>query len=185
MAKSRKAKPSFDGPSPAPGASDTGWVYRSEPTGRHTANPPIIDVPPARAAAAAPDAALREAAAQSIVDRYVKFAAVAGLVPIPLLDTAAITGVQMKMLTELAEHYNVPFTRDRGKVIVASLAGGVAPSFSSRHVMKFLIKRVPIAGTLFHAATEPALASAATYAVGRLFITHFASGGTLDTLVPA
>src|SRR4051812_44104840 len=126
MAKSRKAKPSFDGPSAAPGASDTGWVYRSEPGGgRRAAAPPIIDVPPPRPAAAAPDAALRETAARSIVDRYVKFAAVAGLVPIPLLDTAAIAGVQLKMLEELAQHYNIPMTRDRGKAIVASVAGGV------------------------------------------------------------
>jgi uncharacterized protein (DUF697 family) len=185
MAKSRKTKPSFDAPGAAAGGSDTGWVYRSEPTGRHTANPPIIDVPPSRPAAEAPDAALREAAARSIVDRYAKFAAAAGLVPIPLLDTAAIAGVQLKMLDELSQHFDVPFSRERGKAIVAALAGGAGSTWSSGHVVKFLMKRVPVAGTLFQVATEPALASAATYAIGRVFITHFASGGTLDTLATA
>jgi uncharacterized protein (DUF697 family) len=142
----------------------------------------VIDVPPQRAAVDGADAPLREAAARQIVERYAMFAAAAGLVPLPFVDTAAITGVQIAMVSALADHYNITFSRERGKTLIASLAGGVAPSFSSGHVAKFLIKRVPIAGTLFSAATEPALASAATYAIGRLFITHFASGGTLETL---
>jgi uncharacterized protein (DUF697 family) len=184
MAKSTKRKPSFDGPGDREGASDTGWVYRSEPAdaSRPAVAPPIIDVPTQRPAAHAPDAALRDSAARQIVDRYVMFAAAAGLVPIPLLDTAAITGVQLAMLHALSDHYTVPFSRERGKAIVVALAGGVASAFSSKTVAKFLVSQLPVAGMLINAATEPALASAATYAVGRVFMSHFASGGTLDNL---
>ena len=43
------------------------------------------------------------------VTRYSLYAAGAGLVPIPMLDVVAITGVQVQMLRVLAKHYNGPF----------------------------------------------------------------------------
>ena len=42
-----------------------------------------------------------------------------------------------------------------------------------------VIPRIPIVGSLMSLATVPALGSAATYAIGTVFIQHFESGGTL------
>ena len=208
MAKSKKRKPSFDGPAEAPGG--TGWVYRSQPAqpaepasdtlpAADTCPEPVVDAllrtpqaavgaddlhdpashpRPTRTAAGVVHA--REARAREIVDRHVVYAAAAGLLPVPLMDAAAIAAVQVAMLRSLADHYEVPFSRDRGKVLVTALAGGVVPATAGQGAMRFLMQRVPIAGTVFSYATVSVFASAATYAVGRVFITHFESGGGLD-----
>jgi len=42
-----------------------------------------------------------------------------------------------------------------------------------------LLKGLPGVGTLIGAVTMPAFSAGATYAIGKLFIQHFASGGTL------
>ena len=41
------------------------------------------------------------------------------------------------------------------------------------------LKGIPIMGTLAAGFVMPVLASGATYAIGKAFIQHFASGGTL------
>jgi uncharacterized protein (DUF697 family) len=42
-----------------------------------------------------------------------------------------------------------------------------------------VVKFVPVVGSLAGMITEPAIAAAATYALGKVFIQHFESGGTL------
>jgi uncharacterized protein (DUF697 family) len=42
-----------------------------------------------------------------------------------------------------------------------------------------LVKAVPAVGWVVGAVTMPALSAGATYVVGKVFIQHFASGGTL------
>jgi len=42
-----------------------------------------------------------------------------------------------------------------------------------------MLKFVPVVGTLTAAFVMPALSAGATYAIGKAFIQHFASGGTL------
>jgi hypothetical protein len=50
--------------------------------------------------------------------------------------------------------------------------------------MASMVKSIPIAGTAVGALVTPALAVAATYAIGMVFIQHFASGGTLLDFEP-
>lgn len=122
------------------------------------------------------------AAALTIVDRHALYAAGAGLVPVPLIDTAAIAGVQVAMVRSLAEHYTVPFSRERVKAVVTAIAGGVAPVSVGYGAIGLLMHNVPIAGTLFRYTTVSVFASAVTYAVGRVFMTHFEAGGSLDDI---
>ena len=186
MAKSRKPKPSFDGPPGAPGSSDTNWVYRSEPPAAVTATmpaPPIIDLPPAQThAIQTTPSPTDDAVALNIVDRHAMYAAGAGLLPVPLIDSAAIAGVQFAMVRSLADHYSVPFSHERAKAVVSAIAGSVAPVSAGRTAMRFLMNHVPIAGTLFAYATVSVFASAVTFAVGRVFIRHFEAGGSLDDI---
>jgi len=101
---------------------------------------------------------------------------------VPLIDIAAVAGVQLQMLRRLSEIYGVPFTDNRGKSIIASLAGSVLPaSTATSTAITFgsLVKGVPLVGTTIGALTMPALAIGATYVIGKVFIQHFASGGTL------
>jgi len=121
----------------------------------------------------------RAESAQRLVNRHALYSAAAGLVPVPLVDIAATTGIQIKMLKELADNYGIPFQADRGKSLVGALIGGVLPTRMAYGLGGSLIKAVPVVGGLLGMVTAPAFASASTYAIGKVFMTHFASGGTL------
>lgn len=120
----------------------------------------------------------RRAYARKLVERFSMWAGAAGLLPIPVVDLAAVAGLQIQMLRRLSQVYDVPFSRHRGKALLAGFAGTMIPA-STGIGMASLIKSVPIAGSAIGAMTTPALAVAATYVIGLAFIEHFASGGTL------
>jgi uncharacterized protein (DUF697 family) len=100
-----------------------------------------------------------------------------GLIPVPLVDFVALTGIQLNMLRRLAKEYGVPFSKDKVKNTLASLLGsGLSISVSGG--MTSLVKSIPVIGQTAGALAMPVLAGATTYAVGKVFIQHFASGGT-------
>ena len=70
----------------------------------------------------------RDAIASKLVDRFSLWSGAAGLIPVPIIDIAAVAGIQIQMLRRLSEIYDVPFSENRGKSIIASLAGSVIPA---------------------------------------------------------
>jgi uncharacterized protein (DUF697 family) len=72
----------------------------------------------------------------------------------------------------------VPFAENRGKALIASVAGAMIPATSGIGAAS-LLKSVPILGTVAAVFVMPALSAGATYALGKAFIQHFQSGGTL------
>lgn len=124
------------------------------------------------------DAAERKARARKLVERFSLYSGVAGLLPVPVVDVAAVGGVQLQMLRRISQLYDVPFSKNRGKAIVASLAGTMIPASTGLGVAS-MTKSVPIAGTAIGAMTAPALSVGATYVIGMTFVEHFARGGTL------
>ena len=125
----------------------------------------------------------RSSSATKVVERFSFWSGVAGLLPIPFVDLAAVAAVQIQMLRLISRIYDVPFSENRGKVLIAGLFGTVIP-VSAGVGMASVVKGIPIAGTAVGALVTPALAVAATYAIGRVFIQHFASGGTLLDFEP-
>jgi uncharacterized protein (DUF697 family) len=121
--------------------------------------------------------ASREERALAVVKSYLPWAAGAGILPLPGIDLAAIIGVQLRMLAELAEEYGVPFKEQAAKSIAAALMATVVQSTLTGSLASAL-KFVPVVGTLLGIAVLPAVAAAATYAIGKVFITHFETGGT-------
>jgi uncharacterized protein (DUF697 family) len=124
----------------------------------------------------------REEQASQLVDRFSLWAGAAGLVPLPLVDMAAVAGVQLQMLRRLSEIYGVPFSENRGKSIITSLAGAIIPASTATTTgMAFgsLIKSIPGVGTTVGALTMPVYAAGVTFVIGKVFMKHFASGGTL------
>jgi uncharacterized protein (DUF697 family) len=120
----------------------------------------------------------RRAEATKLVKRFSLWGGVASMVPAPFFDIAAITAVQIQMLRRLSAIYDVPFSENRGKAIVAGLAGAMIPASSGIGVAS-LMKGLPILGTAVSTVVMPTLAASATYAIGMAFIQHFISGGTL------
>jgi uncharacterized protein (DUF697 family) len=124
----------------------------------------------------------RMAEAMSIVRRSSAWSAGAGLIPIPLVDIGAIAAVQIKMIRDLAKHYGVEFPDVRVRAISSSLGGSILPyllSVGSSGYLFSMAKAIPIVGPVVAIAAMPGFASAATYAVGKVFAQHFAGGGSL------
>lgn len=116
--------------------------------------------------------------ASKLVDRFATWSGVAGLLPIPVVDLVAVGALQLQMLRRLSQIFDVPFTENRGKAMISSLLGAMIPTASGLGAADAL-KAIPIVGTLISSFITPVLAAGATYAIGRVFIQHFASGGTL------
>jgi uncharacterized protein (DUF697 family) len=116
--------------------------------------------------------------ASKLVNRFAVWAGVAGLIPLPIVDVVAIGGLQVQMLRRISQLYGVPFSENRGKALVASLGGALIPASSGIGAASAL-KAVPFLGTLASGFVMPVLSAGATYAIGKAFIQHFASGGTL------
>jgi len=168
----KKARPAFNLPSTSkPGGSD--WVYRSDDTAPVAAKP---------AAAAKLEAALPRAVAakhkdvphsEKIVMLYSQYAAAAGLIPLPGIDLAAVGALQLRMIAELAAHYDVPFNGQVGQSLLATLVGGIGAAKVS-----YLLG--PVIGII----AKPGAAFGATWAIGKLFVSHFDAGGTLADFDP-
>ncbi|HMF21815.1 MAG TPA: YcjF family protein [Pseudolabrys sp.] len=125
----------------------------------------------------------RKARARKLVERFSLWSAIAGMLPVPVVDLAAVGAVQIQMLRRISQIYDVPFSKNRGKAIIASFAGTMIPVSAGLGVAS-TIKSVPVAGTAIGAMTTPALSVAATYVIGMAFIEHFSRGGTLLDFEP-
>ena len=120
----------------------------------------------------------RRAAAVKLVERFSLWSGAAGLIPVPFVDLAAVGGVQIQMLRRISQIYGVPFSQNRGKALIASLAGSMIPASSGIGAASIL-KSVPVVGMAISGIVMPVLSAGATYAIGMAFIEHFTSGGTL------
>ena len=107
-----------------------------------------------------------------------------GLIPFPLVDMVALFGIQLDLVKKLSVEYDVPFKQDIGKSIISSLVGGFLPA-SLGGAIASVIKLIPIIGQTAGAVTMPVVSGAATYAINKVFVQHFESGGTLLDLDPA
>ena len=116
--------------------------------------------------------------ASKLVNRFAIWSGVAGLIPLPVVDVVAIGGLQLQMLRRISQLYGVPFSENRGKAVIASLAGALIPASSGIGAASAL-KAVPFLGTLASGFVMPVLSAGATYAIGKAFIEHFSTGGTL------
>lgn len=124
------------------------------------------------------DVKKREETAKSTINNYVLASMATGLIPIPIIDLFALIGIQLKMVHSLADCFNVRFTQGLGKSIIASLLGSVLP-VSFAPLIGSLVKLIPLVGSTTSVLSLPVVSGAATYATGKIFLQHFASGGTL------
>jgi uncharacterized protein (DUF697 family) len=121
--------------------------------------------------------------ANHVVKNRMMWSAGAGLVPIPLVDLAALSGIQLEMLYSISKLYDVPFRKDIGKSIIAALIGGVLPTGMAPGLAS-MIKLIPLIGQTTGALTMSVIGGASTYAVGKIFIQHFEAGGTFLDFKP-
>jgi len=126
----------------------------------------------------------REGRLETLAKKHILASMGVGLVPLPLVDLVALSGIQLDMLKKLAAEYDVPFRQEMSKSIVSSLVGGFLPTAMGGAIAS-MIKIIPLVGQTTGAITMPVVCGASTYAIFKVFVQHFESGGTFLDFDPA
>ncbi len=111
--------------------------------------------------------------ANTIVKNHILWSMGAGFIPVPIADLFAVTAVQLDMIRQLSNLYDVDFKETSGKAIITSLSGASVARMGAR-----AIKFIPGVGSVLGGVTLAILSGASTYAIGEVFKTHFEKGGT-------
>lgn len=112
--------------------------------------------------------------AEGIVQKHVLWSMGMGAIPIPFLDTIAVSAMQYEMLKQVSNLYGFEMSENMGKSIISLLAGGTLVRMGASAV-----KTIPIIGSLLGGGAMVVLSGASTYAIGSVFVQHFESGGDL------
>lgn len=117
----------------------------------------------------------RETRAMRIIKTWSQWSVAAGIVPVPLVDIALISGIQIKMIYDLCQIYNVPFEKKSALAVVSGLTGGSLSAGVARVAGEMALKTIPYVEQVL----QPTLAFATTYSMGYVFVKHFENAGTL------
>ena len=112
--------------------------------------------------------------ANKIINKHVLWSMEGGLVPVPWIDVAAVTAIQLDMLKALADLYEMDYSESKGKAFAASLTGS-----SVARVGASAIKRLPGIGTVIGGVSMSILSGASTYAIGKVGAQKMESGNEL------
>ena len=123
---------------------------------------------------------MRRERAQTLVQYHSAIAGSVGVMPLPWLDLVVVSAVQLRMLRRLTRLYEIEFSSQRVKVLIAALIGGT----QSALVVASLSKYIPAVGPAVAGIPAGLAAGATTYALGRVFMAHFETGGNLIDFDP-
>ncbi|WP_338814642.1 DUF697 domain-containing protein [Bernardetia sp. Wsw4-3y2] len=112
--------------------------------------------------------------AEGIVQKHVLWSMGMGAIPIPFLDTIAVSAMQYEMLKQISNLYGFEMSENMGKSLISMLAGGTLVRMGASAV-----KTIPIIGSFLGGGAMVVLSGASTYAIGSVFVQHFESGGDL------
>lgn len=115
--------------------------------------------------------------AEKIVKTHVIWSIGAGFVPIPFLDIAAVTLIQLDMLKQLCRLYEVDYYESKGKATLSTVTGSTFARIGAS-----AIKSLPGLGTILGSVSMPILSGASTYAIAQAVMLHFESEGDLFDL---
>ncbi|MGB7079460.1 MAG: DUF697 domain-containing protein, partial [Xanthobacteraceae bacterium] len=117
-------------------------------------------------------AAQRRKLAHKIVARHKNYAALGGLVPVPVANIGAVTAINLRMVQQLSKLYQVPFERDRTRALIVALVGGAVPTGVGTATTTTLMWIIP-GGLLFGLGAAALTAGALTRGIGHVFLESF------------
>lgn len=112
---------------------------------------------------------------EKIIRSHVLWAMGGGLIPIPLVDFAAVTAIQLDMLKQLADYYGVNYSQNNGKQFVSALTGTTFASIGAS-----VLKAIPGIGTVLGGVSMSVMSGASTYAVGQVAVNLFSDSRALN-----
>ncbi len=111
-----------------------------------------------------------------IVRSHVIWSIGAGLLPIPLVDIAAVTAVQIDLLKQLATLYGVDYSKASGKTFVSAITGSTFAKLGAS-----MLKSIPGVGSALGGVSMSIMSGASTYALAHVVARHLeTSGNFLD-----
>ncbi len=115
--------------------------------------------------------------ADACIKNHVIAAMGIGLIPSVMVEVVGVTGIEIKMIRDLAAIYEFPVPRKFvAYKILISLIGSIAPLYFAVR-MKSAVKGLPLLGHAAYVGFLSVSNGAAVYAVGKIFQKHFESGG--------
>jgi uncharacterized protein (DUF697 family) len=112
-----------------------------------------------------------------IISNHVIFAMTAGAIPFPVADIVAVSAIQYDMIRQIAEFHDADYDANKGRNLASSLAGATVSRIGAS-----ALKAIPGVGTLLGIGSQMVMAGATTYALGKLFDSHFSGSRSLDNL---
>ena len=120
---------------------------------------------------------------EELAKLYANWAAASGGIPVPLIDMAIITGVQVRFVASLADLYGVSISKHRARLALLSItgggtavvAGGVAKIAlpGTMSIVGSASKSAIGFGTVLGSIAIGAFAYSSTILIGRLFMDAF------------
>jgi len=126
----------------------------------------------------------RRRAAEKIVDRYKVYAALGGLIPMPAINLAGLTAINVRMVKALGDLYDLTFESNQTRSIIMGLIGGSVPTglgFATASVVGLVLP----AGAFVGLAASSASAAVMTRGIGLIFIEYFENGGMPPAAKPS
>ena len=122
--------------------------------------------------------------AEKLVRRHCFYSAGLGFIPIPFADMAGVSANQILMLKRMADLYDVSFKKNIVHSLVSTLLADMVTGAGLRLASSYL-KALPIVGGVIGGIPASAYSYVATFAIGKVFIMHFESGGSFLNFDPA
>ena len=119
----------------------------------------------------------RSARAQEMIRNHTLWAVGGGFIPVPAVDVAAVTALQMNLLEQLSQLYDVPFSKKPSRTLITALAGA-----TFTYLAASALKLIPGLGTAAGGVAMATTAGATTYGIGQVAVAQFERGGTLEDI---
>lgn len=126
----------------------------------------------------------KAAACEPLIQKAAQQSAMAGAVPIPGADLAAVTAIQVKLIRDIAVVHEVPVNKDVAVFIISQVLSGGMRSFVRWGTEAMKAAGWIPGGQIAEAAilaVSAAVAGATTFGVGKASVAYFAAGGKLDS----
>lgn len=117
--------------------------------------------------------------ADEIINNYMHWSMGMDFMPLKAFDNIGLTNLQIKLVVELADLYNVYYSEISGKALILSLLGDLRGKNRPKGLLGILAKNVPGGEMVTGIINKPKHAGASSYAVGQTFKLHFEKGGSL------
>ena len=117
--------------------------------------------------------------AGALIASGARWSVAASIIPVPYVDMASLAAVQTKLVIDLAKLYGEKASKQAVSGVISVMLGTLVPVGAAQAVAGSTAKLVPGVGSIVGFVSMAAFGSAATYAIGKVFVRHFESGGTL------